>query len=172
MQKLREVDELQSSQEEADTRIIIHCMFKCKSSRCMQDSFIIVKSPDTDVLVLLTYFVCDVSQTVLFDTNVANNSRLINVSTIDATLGREISNALMGFHAFTGCDSTSAFVRKGMKGPCKLMKSNPEFLAAFSSLGETPDTVPFNVELGLKKFVSAMYCKTNELGFKVQERYR
>jgi hypothetical protein len=72
-----EIQELQSSQEEADTRMILHCLHVAEDSP--RDSKIIVRSPDTDVFVLLLNFAQRIEQTVLFDTGTGNKRRLINV---------------------------------------------------------------------------------------------
>ena len=155
-----EVDELQSSQEEADTRIILHCLFE--SRRCAQDSLIVVRSPDTDVLVVMVYFSSDIHQTLLFDTGAGNKRRLVNVTHLAVTLGQEMAKALPGLHAFTGCDCTSEFVRKGKKLSYKRMKNNAAFLKTFAALGENATTIPPEVYLGLRRFVCSMYGRPGE----------
>ena len=50
-------------------------------------------------------------------------------------INKDVIEAILGFHAFTGCDTTSAFVRKGKCRPLKLMMKNPRFIALFKSIG-------------------------------------
>lgn len=52
-----------------------------------------------------------------------------------SSLGKE-SSAVIGVHAFTGCDSTSAFCGRGKKRAFTLLK-NPQFSSAMSLLGES-----------------------------------
>ena len=53
---------------------------------------------------------------ILFETGKGNNERIINVTKIAENHSQVNCAALLGLHAITGCDSTSAF--KG-KGKCK-----------------------------------------------------
>jgi hypothetical protein len=149
------VTELQSSQEEADTRIILHCLYAAQSMK--PSDTIIVRSPDTDVFVLLLAYSFDIKCKVLLDTGSGNNRRLINTTDIAFTLSEEVVQALPAFHAFTGCDCTSAFVRKGKKGPFKLMTSNSRFIDVFRQLGLTVDKVSTDVFQVLEHFVCFMY---------------
>ena len=59
-------------------------------------------------------------------------------------------------HAFTCCDTTSAFVRKGKVTPLKLLKKHPEFLPTFHALGTSVD-VADSVFEDLEKFTCLMY---------------
>ena len=63
-----EVVELQSSQEEADTRIVLHC--KHMAAELSPDSTIVVRSPDTYVFILLLKFGQDILNPLLFDNGV------------------------------------------------------------------------------------------------------
>ena len=54
-------------------------------------------------------------------------------------LGDEINLALVALHAFTGCDATSAFVRRGKVKRLTLPKKHPGFLPAFHALGSGVD---------------------------------
>ena len=72
-----EVEKLCSSHEEADTRIILHCDDVAANSP--ESSVILVRSPDTDVFILLLRFVHHMNQTVLFDTGTGDKRRLLNV---------------------------------------------------------------------------------------------
>ena len=122
-----EVEKLCSSHEEADTRMILHCNdVAANSGEC---SVRLVGSPDTDVFILLLRFVRHINQTVLFDTGTGDKRRLVNVQAVAKDLGDEINLALVALHAFTGCDTTSAFVRRGKVKPLTLLKKHPEFLS-------------------------------------------
>ena len=88
---------------------------------------IVVKFLDTDFLVLLVSYVSDIPQRVLFETGVGNKRSLLHVQGIANDVGEKMSQAQLGYHAFTGCD-TSAFVRKGKVKPLKTLQRYPRFL--------------------------------------------
>ena len=45
--------------------------------------------------------------------------------------------SLLGIHAFTGCDSVSAFSRKGKTKSLTLLMKNTSYINVFKSLGLT-----------------------------------
>ena len=122
-------EDLFSSQEEADTRMILHCDRIAHS--CPETSVIIVRSPDKDVLVLLVKFSQSIDQDVLFDTGMGNKRRLLNVKDIISEKGPELCNILPALHLFTGYDTTSSFVRRGKTGPLKVLEKRSEFIHTF-----------------------------------------
>ena len=67
------------------------------------------------MFIILLRFVCHINHTVLFDTGTGDNRRLVNVQAVAKDLGDETNLALIALQAFTGCDTTSAFARRGEK---------------------------------------------------------
>lgn len=132
-----DIEALRSSQEEADTRIVLHCLHI--ASHSTHETTIIVRSPDTDVFILLLTFTQELQQNILFDTGVGNKRRLIDVQSVIRDVGKDICMALPAIHAFTGCDTTSAFVRKGKLMPLKIVLNQPDFLPVFLTLGRSID---------------------------------
>ena len=63
--------------------------------------------------------------TILFDTGTGNKKRLINVTELADGLTQEYCTALLALHAFTHCDTTSAFRGIGKKKPIKVMQKFP-----------------------------------------------
>ena len=150
------VQALFSEQEEADTRIVLHCQYA--GLEAGSDVSIVVRSPDTDVLVILTFYSSTIRQKVLFDTGTGNNRRIIDISSISVALGPAVSCALPSLHAFTGCDFTSAFVRRGKIKPLHTMEQSPIFTSLFAHLGNST-TVDDDAISQLESFVCAMYNK-------------
>jgi len=72
-------------------------------------------------------------------TGIADNSTTHDILKLRDQLGVDVSTALIGYHAFTGCDTTSAFRGKGKKAPFELMrkKGNEKFLHLFSRFGNS-----------------------------------
>ena len=149
------VDCLCSSQEEADTRIILHCLFAAQS--LSGDGIIVVRSPDTDVFVLLLVYASDIHSRVLFDTGTGTARRLLAVTDMATQLGEEVVKALPGFHAFTGCDTSIAFVRRGKRRPFGVMKSSPVFTALFQELRAVAELLNMDSLRTLEHFVCCMY---------------
>ena len=108
-----------SSQEEADGQIILHFFFAAQ----MCDE-ILVKSPDTDVFLLLLHYAKEIRKPLYFETGYGQHHKIINMTTLSDKRELEI-NAILGMHAFTGCDTTSAFLRRGKKKPLSSIRNNP-----------------------------------------------
>lgn len=166
--------DLCSDQEEADTRIVLHCIHAMKASA--NATPIIVRSPDTDLLVILSSYASSVSQPLFLDTGTGNNRRLIDVQSIAAALGSDMCAALPAYHAFTGSDYTSAFVHKGKIKPFEMLRKKPDFISVFKHLGSEINVEKDTLE-ALEHFVCCMYGRptyrdVNALRYKLfQARY-
>jgi hypothetical protein len=134
----RNVERLYSLHEEADPRIILHSI----DAANQEQAPILVSSPDTDVFVLLTHFYNDIDSPVYFETGTGDKKRIIDVGKVYTKIGHETAKALLGIHATTGSDTTSAFVRKGKIKPMQLMMKDTEVMAAYAEMGEWDDFPP------------------------------
>ncbi|GFO26054.1 hypothetical protein PoB_005255900 [Plakobranchus ocellatus] len=104
------VPDLYLSHEEADSRIILHCMY---ASQQPTTEIVIVRSPDSDVFLLLLSFSDAISKPLIFEPGRGNNRRQLNINDLAATVSKQLRDAIIGLHAFTGCDLTSCFAGKG-----------------------------------------------------------
>ena len=93
---------------------------------------------------------------MLFDTGTGDKRRLVNVQAVAKDLGEEINLALVALHALTGCDTTSAFVRRAKVKPLTPLKKHPESLPSFHALGSRVD-IEGRVFKDLEKFTCLMY---------------
>ncbi len=123
----KRIPALDCTHEEADTRITWHLSYIMRT--CAQDIFpnIVIRATDTDIMIILLYHVPNmVGCKVWMDSGMSsdNTRKYITISSIAKGLGVEICNALLAFHAFTGCDYTCAFSGKGKVRPFKLMHTN------------------------------------------------
>ena len=75
---------------------------------------------------------------ILFDTKIDNKPRLTDVSSIGKEFGQKCA-ALLGLHAYTGCD-TNAFRGKGKIIPLKKALKVPMFISALAKLGNNWNT--------------------------------
>ena len=89
--------ELSCDHEEADTRLLVHSKHAAAD---FED--IVICSPDTDVFILLLGQNQAIQSNLFFHTGAGNQRRIINVSSVHSSLGLELCDALIGFHAFTG----------------------------------------------------------------------
>lgn len=148
-----EIPSLCSTQEETDSRIILYLNY----ARDKEYKFVRVKSPDSDIFFILLHYVGSSSETViLFDTGTGNKQRLINVSQLAGDLGQDMCTSLMALHAYSGCDSTSAFRGIGKVKPVKCLLRLQEYVPTLSSLGDSWD-VPDDVIEQLESFTCALY---------------
>ena len=103
------VPELESSQEEVDTRMMLH------QAHISQYDFscAVIASIDADVtfLCLANYhnFSMPLFQKCCSETRVKYG----DIASIGNVLGRDVCEALLGVHAITGCDTVSSFAGKG-----------------------------------------------------------
>ena len=138
--KKETVDELCSSQDEADTK-----MFLCaKFASDLGYSEICFHTVDTDVFVLAVYFQMRITSARFFIVLRASGRKKVLVIS-DSTLPKEMAEALPGWHALTGCDSTSAFHGKGKSKAFALALKDPAYLNVLKALGEDT-TVSTSVE--------------------------
>ncbi|XP_078356726.1 uncharacterized protein LOC144641563 [Oculina patagonica] len=102
--------------EEADTRILVHV----KDALAKGGRSVLVRTVDTDVVVILIAQFHMLSSTWPGSTfwvtfGMGKTFQLLSVNSICDYLGEEKCRALPFSHAFTGCDTTSAFLGKGKK---------------------------------------------------------
>lgn len=106
----REIQALRSNHKEADIRMILHAKYAARTDRRL-----VIQSPDTDVLILsVSHFKSLGCPELWFCTGLKDRQRMIPVYDIAHALGEKLCRSLPGFHAITGCDSTSvlAGIRK------------------------------------------------------------
>lgn len=128
-----EFSDLKSSQEEADTRMLLHALHAAESGY----KAVIITAEDTDVLVLCVGFVKDIPCLVYQKSGTQNRTRFLDINKLGQSLGNSVCHSLVGMHAFTGCDTVSAFAGRGKIASFKQLKSDKTFQEAFSELGRT-----------------------------------
>ena len=118
--KVEHPPHLQGIHEEADTLITFHVNHV--------KGHILVRASDTDVLVnllgMLGKQMGDNPNKIIMDCGSGNTRRYIDISSIATELEAKqpgLAAAQPGLHAFTGCDFTSAFYRKGKVKPFEIL---------------------------------------------------
>ena len=74
--KMTEVPELQSSQDETDTRVVLYCNYASDKGY----DYVKVRSPDSDIFFILLYYAADFGIRILFDTGTGNKRRLLDIT--------------------------------------------------------------------------------------------
>ena len=149
----RDVRHLRSTQEEADTKIILHAL----DASAQGATQLSIYSPDTDVLVLALRRYPDLCSNPCFVTGTGSSRRVINLKSIADALGPTKTAALPAFHALTGADVTGSFSGKG-KATCwdEFDNASTPILQALANLGcgEQPDD---GTRSGVEQLVCRMY---------------
>ena len=128
-----EVHELKSTQEEADTRMLLHALHASEVGY----KTIVISAEDTDVLILSLAFKKDISATLFQKCGTQSRTRFLDIGKIVQSVGYGVTDALLGLHAFSGCDTVSTFSGRGKLSPLKLMKGNHIYQDAFVKLGQS-----------------------------------
>ena len=132
------IPEKKSNHEEADTKIIRHAI---EADKLAHKGNIVVRAHDTDVAVLLVNHCWKIGRTVWMDVGTVSkkNRRFINITEIQKSLGPGVCRSLPAFHAFTGSDYTSAFVKKGKVRPFVKYLKNTDVQKAFETIITKPN---------------------------------
>ena len=131
-----EIVSLVSNQEEAEARIMLHCAEAVKRKA----KVIVVRSSDTDVLVLLIHHYFAINATQIFlqvgvKGKHTNNTRLIPVHEIVANLTPVQRNIVLPVYCITGCDTISSFQAIGKKTVFNVFRKITADIADMKLLG-------------------------------------
>ena len=88
---------------------------------------VIVVSEDTDVFILCAAFAKKINASIFQKKGTKNRVQYININRVVETLGDSLAQTLIGFHAFTGCDSVIAFAGRGKSSHFKQLKKKTRY---------------------------------------------
>ena len=147
--------------EEADTRIFVHARHAILCGR----KSLIIKANDTDILVIavsvLTALQSIGLQNMWLAFGQGANARWIPVHEIVSAIGSQKASGILYFHAFTGCDTVSAFRGKGKKSAWLTWKVCDEATETFTKLSNCPAEVSDVDMQKLERFVALMYDRSS-----------
>ena len=125
------IPELGSTQEEADTRLILH------SAHAAAEGYqsVILVADDTDVFLLLLAFSVEIDAAIYLKYGTQARTQYTDVKKIASSLGTSVCKALIGMHAFTGCDSVSTLAGRGKISALKMLKKDSDFQCVFTEVG-------------------------------------
>ena len=114
-------------------------------------------SEDTDVFVMALAFQDTIGVPLFQKCRNRTRTRLIDVTQISMTVGIDTCRALIVMHAYTGCDTVSAFAGKGKASSLRLLTSSTEIQETFAQLGQTWD-VSTDLMDQLEAFTCQLYA--------------
>lgn len=145
------IHNLYTTQEEADTRLFLHCKHAADYS-----SHVVVSSPDTDVFILALALSEQIGADLYFHTGKGLQTRSIEVRRIHQELGSAVCDALIGLHCFTGCDTVSSLYGVGKVKAVKTLLSSTEYCQTFQEFGQFFDVSPTLLE-SVETFTCELY---------------
>lgn len=154
--------------QEADGRIILHIVDTVAHGAVE----VMIRTVDTDVLVLSVSYYYYLKKLglkrlwIMF--GVGNRTRHISVHNIAEALGEDKSVALRGFHAFTGCDTTSSFSSNGKKSAWNAWKKFEDVTSSFLALSHPMEHLSPELEEQFQQFVVLLYS-TECAGMSINE---
>ena len=125
------VPELCSCHEEADVRLILHADHASQNGH----HIVYIRSIDTDVEILSLFHQHSIQARIMLVTGTRKRQHVVDIQSLAGRLGIDVCNAIAGLHAFTGCDSTSAFSGKGKKLALDLIQNDNNLNRAMQLLG-------------------------------------
>lgn len=153
-----DVSSLSSTQEEADTKIILHAAYLSQKGT----KTIHVFSPDTDVFILALRRYPQLSQDLAIFLG-RGMKRFVQLNPIYRALGPLKASALPGLHSLSGADVTGSFAGKGKLKWWKTFNSTSEnMLEALAKLGTT-QCLTEDVRATLEAFICQLYIPNTSL---------
>ena len=145
--------------EEADTRMLLHGAHAARHGHRK----VVLRTVDTDVLVLAIAQMNNLQLSELWlEFGVGKSYRVIPAHSIAIKIGSEKASALPFFHAFTGCDTTSAFASRGKKTAWDIWNVFPDITPTFSTLSSSPCDLTNEILERIERYVVLLYSKTSE----------
>ena len=97
---------------------------------------IVIVAQDTDVRLLAIAFSDHISIPIFQKCASQTCPIYINLTAVSHFIEYSLSKALLGLHGFTGCDTVSAFARKGKVSALNILKKHPGWCEIFQMIGE------------------------------------
>ena len=142
-----------STQEEADTLLILHALELATSGFAIN-----IYSHDTDVFLLALRRVAELGGDVSVITGTGERRKTVNLHHIYDWIGESKAKALINWHALTGCDTTGHLLGTSKRTCFKaFMNASPEVIEAISLLGisEEPSSATFRY---CEEFLCQLFC--------------
>ena len=131
-------------------------------SNIVLPSNVVVRTSDTDCVVigLGCKHLYDPSLNTWLEVGVqSNNSQsFINMNSLYSHFGETLCKSLPAYHAFTGCDYTASFCRRGKVNPLKVLEKDTEAQHALGNMACSEDLNNECIKT-LERYLCAVYGK-------------
>ena len=147
-------------QEDADTRILLHAKHAVDNYPAL-----ICITKDTDVFIIFLALNGDINSKIFIRRGTQLSIRLVDITKLAATLGRDVCTALLRLHSRTGCDTVGVLAGQGKLRALENLLRHEKFREAFASLGNNCD-LPIEIFSVIQDFTCQLDCcntKTNEV---------
>ena len=147
------------NQEEADTRMFLHISDAVNTGH----TTFLIRTNDTDVVVLAVSYAAKKHIAIYLSFGTGGSHRFLDATDIGTKLGAEKCRALLLFHSYSGCDTTSFFKFKGKKRFWAAWDSFQELTPVLIKLTESmlePSESDLKI---LERYVALVYDKSTEL---------
>jgi len=128
--EVNDVPTIHSNQEKTVTRVVLYLHHAATLG--YKDA--VVRTPGTDIFVILLYHAHKIKLTVYLDTGSRKHWQLINISELAESVGEDYCGALLKFYVFSSENCTSAFKGKGKVGTLRKLEKNFKYHSAFRKL--------------------------------------
>ena len=109
---VRSIPDLRSSQEEGDTRVLLHAMYAAQNGA----QRVVTRANDTDIVVIYIFFFRQLATFGLSELFMQMNDQyFIPIHTLSQSFTETKSTMLPLLHALSGCDTTSYIYGQGKK---------------------------------------------------------
>ena len=122
-------------------------------------SAVVVVSEDTDVFVLCVSYSSQVPCPLYVKCCSTTRIQYFDVKKVAQMLGADKRKALLGLHAFTGCDTVSTFAGEGKPKGLGLISKSAQHREAIIVLGSHWD-ITDDPQEKLESFTCQLYCST------------
>lgn len=160
-----EFPSLQCNQEEADGRLLLHAAHAATEGY----GAVVICSEDTDVFIMALAFHDKIGVPLFQRCGTKTRKRIIDIKRVASSVGLHVCRALIGMHAYTGCDTVSSFAGKGKAKALKILMHSRDYQTTFTELG-----TEWNVSAALFEKLEAFTCllyatKVSSTNFKVND---
>ena len=127
------VPELRCNHKKADSCLLLRASHLAHHG----SSAVVLRSPESDLSIIAIEITHTIPATMLFNIGTQQRKRNIDITQIGSTIGPDMCEALIGYHALSGCDSTSAFVGHGKTKGYKLLHDHCPFRSTMAKVGKS-----------------------------------
>ena len=133
MLQVEDVYDLYGAHDEADTRVAFHAVHVEQ----LNSDNIVIRCNDKDILIIMLSNIQKFSQChVWLDMGLYYNKSRTFIDVKGTADKLNFIQALPGIYAFTGCDCTPAFFRKGKKRPIEIILKSILYINTFNKMEE------------------------------------